>query len=291
MTVALKDTTSGLAAGASVKYGWSTSLDTAPSGYTTATIPTYTAGTTSEVTFTASASGLTGKYYLWVVPTTLADTAGNTQTTTAKSTGTFYFDNQGPTAPTLTGGSTTYATSQKIKVSTASTDSGIGTVSYYEYYKASDSTAPTASTSGTKVTTSDNSVTFSENIAGHYVYFRAVDGVGNTGAWSSAARVYVDTVSPTVTAKNASITMTQGERSDTFASLFNTSWGGITTGTITYSPSSYSNLGQLPVGTHTITCTMSKNNGTSKSASVTVTVNAASKWCEECERTRWVRIL
>ena len=229
-------------------------------------------------------SGVSKTYSIVV---TTKDVAGNSVTKTY----TVKIDKAGPSAPTLTGGSTTYATSQKIKVSTASTDSGIGTVSYYEYYKASDSTAPTASTSGTKVTTSDNSVTFSSNIAGHYVYFRGVDSLGNKGAWSSAARVYVDTVSPTVTAKNASMTMTQGERSDTFASLFNTSWGGITTGTITYSPSSYSNLGQLPVGTHTITCTMSKNNGTSKSASVTVTVNAASKWCEECERTRWVRIL
>ena len=101
VTVALQDSKSGLAAGAKLKYGWSTSTSTAPSSYTDVT-PSYTAGTTSEVTFTAEASGLTGKYYLWVVPTTLKDVAGNSQTTTAKSTGQFYFDNTGPTAGTAT---------------------------------------------------------------------------------------------------------------------------------------------------------------------------------------------
>ena len=100
VTVALQDSKSGLAAGASVKYGWSESLDTAPSSYTDASL-SYTAGTKEEVTFTAEASGLTGQYYLWVVPTTLADTAGNTQTTTAKSTGKFYFDNTGPTCTSV----------------------------------------------------------------------------------------------------------------------------------------------------------------------------------------------
>jgi len=148
VTVALQDSKSGLAAGAKLKYGWSTSTSTAPSSYTDVT-PSYTEGTTSEVTFSAEASGLTGKYYLWVVPTTLADKTGNTQTETVKSTGQFYFDNQGPSAPAITGGSTTYATSRTISVSTASTDSHVGTVSKYEYYYTSSSTAPTASTSAT----------------------------------------------------------------------------------------------------------------------------------------------
>jgi len=274
VTVALQDSKSGLAAGASIKYGWSESLDTAPSSYTDVT-PSYTAGTKEEVTFTASASGLTGKYYLWVVPTTLADTAGNTQTATAKSTGQFYFDNKGPSAPTLTGGSTTYATSQKISVSTAATDEHVGTVSYYEYYKASDSTAPTASTNGTKVTTSDNSVTFSSNIAGHYVYFRAVDSLGNKGTWSSAQRVYVDVNSPTVTANNSSVTITAGDSVE-MSTYFTTSANGnaaISSTVYKIGSTSYTNTSSLAAGTYTVTCTVTKVTGKTASASMTLVVS------------------
>lgn len=97
VTVKLRDTQSGLATGASLKYGWSTSRTTAPSSYTTVSGLSYTNGTTSEVSFTASGSGLTGSYYLWVVPVTLKDTAGNANTTNTISTGTFKFDNTAPT--------------------------------------------------------------------------------------------------------------------------------------------------------------------------------------------------
>jgi len=277
VTVALKDTTSGLASGASVKYGWSESLETAPSNYADASL-SYTAGTTEEVTFTAEASGLTGKYYLWVIPTTLADTAGNTQTTIVKSTGQFYFDNQGPNAPTITGGNTTYdAASLTIKVSTAATDEHVGTVSYYEYYKASNSTAPTASTSGTKVTTSDNSVTFSSNIAGHYVYFRGVDSLGNKGAWSSAQRLYIDVNSPTVSAKNSSVTITAGDNV-AMSTYFTTSANGnaaISSTVYKIGSTSYTNTSGLAVGTHTVTCTVTKVTGLTNSATMTLVVNAA----------------
>jgi len=277
VTVALKDTTSGLASGASVKYGWSTSTDTAPGSYTTATIPTYTEGTTSEVTFTASASGLTGKYYLWVVPTTLADKAGNTQTTTVKSTGQFYFDNQGPSAPTITGGSTTYATSRTISVSTASTDSHVGTVSKYEYYYTSSSTAPTASTAATgTVSTTTTSQKFASNMKAYYVYFRAVDSLGNKGTWSSAQRLYIDVNSPTVSAKNSSVTITKGD-SVAMSTYFTTSPNGnaaISSTTYKIGSTSYTNTSSLAVGTYTVTCTVTKVTGKTASASMTLVVTA-----------------
>ena len=278
VTVALQDSKSGLAEGASVKYGWSESLDTEPSDYTDASL-SYTAGTKEEVTFTAEASGLTGKYYLWVVPTTLADTAGNTQTTTAKSTGQFYFDNKGPSAPTISGGSTSWATSRTIKVDTDSTDEGIGTIANYEYYLASNSTAPTASTGATASLGSGvkSKVFNDQNYNGYYVYFRAVDSLGNAGTWSSAQRLYVDTVSPTVTANNASITIDEGT-SNTFDSLFTVTWGGITTGTTAYTlndaSTSYTNTNELAAGTYTLKCIANKNNVTSANASVTITVKA-----------------
>ena len=117
VTVTLKDTGgSGLAAG-SIKYGWSTSNSTAPSSYT----PVNTSATsgTNTTTFKASGSGLTGSYYLWVVPVTYKDNAGNSNTTTVKSTGTFKFDN---TVPTLTLG-TVSTTKDTITVPYTASDS------------------------------------------------------------------------------------------------------------------------------------------------------------------------
>jgi len=276
VTVALQDSKSGLAEGAIVKYGWSESLDTAPDSYTDATL-NYTAGTKDEVTFTASASGLTGKYYLWVIPTTLADTAGNTQTTTAKSTGQFYFDNQGPSAPVIQGGNTTYnAANLTISVKTAATDEHVGTVSYYEYYKASNSTAPTASTGGTK-TASATSQAFASNIAGDYVYFRGVDSLGNKGAWSSAQRLYIDINDPTVSYKNASVTIKKGANV-AMSTYFNTDKNGnaaITSTTYKIGSTSYGDTSTLAVGTYTVTCTVTKANGKSKSANMTLKVESA----------------
>ena len=101
VTVTLQDTGgSGLASG-SIKYGWSTSRSSAPS-YTTVSTSS-TTGTNTR-TFTASGSGLTGSYYLWVVPVNYKDKVGNSNTATVISTGTFNFDN---TAPTLTLGTVT----------------------------------------------------------------------------------------------------------------------------------------------------------------------------------------
>jgi len=274
----LQDSKSGLAAGAKLKYGWSESTSTAPSSYTDVT-PSYTAGTTSEVTFTASASGLTGKYYLWVVPTTLADKAGNSQTATVKSTGQFYFDNQGPSAPTITGGSTTYATSRTISVSTAATDANVGTVSYYQYYLTNSTTVPTASTEATaSLSAGTTSKTFNTNYKEYYIYFRGVDSLGNKGIWSSAQRLYIDINSPTITANNASITIDKGT-SKTFASLFTVSNNGnaaisSTVYTLNNATTSDTNTSSLEVGTHTLKCTVTKVGGKSANANVTIKVNA-----------------
>ena len=152
VTVSIKDANSGLASGGSLKYGWSASATTKPTSYTTVT-PSYTNGVTSAVTFTATGSGLTGNYYLWVVPVSLSDVAGN-NATTIKSTGTFKFDN---TAPSCIISVTTYPQSAKLTLkgsdanglhakpySWSSGTSGFGTIqtktvtqngTYYGYVK------------------------------------------------------------------------------------------------------------------------------------------------------------
>ena len=152
VTVSIKDANSGLASGGSLKYGWSASATTEPTSYTTVT-PSYTNGVTATVTFTARGSNLTGNYYLWVVPVSLSDVAGN-NATTIKSTGTFKFDN---TAPSCIISVTTYPQSAKLTLkgsdanglhakpySWSSGTSGFGTIqtktvtqngTYYGYVK------------------------------------------------------------------------------------------------------------------------------------------------------------
>ena len=136
VTVTLRDTKSGLASGASVKYGWSTSTSTAPSSYTAATL-NYTDGETGAVTFTASGSGLTGTYYLWVVPTTLTDKAGNSNTTTKKSTGTFKFDNTLPVVDIQSSSgynNEVYAPIQKFKIKLSDANGGLAADTYRVKY-------------------------------------------------------------------------------------------------------------------------------------------------------------
>lgn len=109
--VKINDEQSGLKEGASIKYGWSTSSAIEPPSYTQANL-NYNDGDKSY-TFMASSTGLTGKYYLWVVPISLNDQAGNSNTNTYKTNGTFYLDNTVPS----------------ISVSETSTSDGIINVS------------------------------------------------------------------------------------------------------------------------------------------------------------------
>ncbi len=101
VNVSIVDSGSGLATGASIKYGWSTSATTAPTDYQIADISTYSEGS-KNASFTATSAGLTGKYYLWVVPETLKDVAGNSQKEKRISTGTFYLDNTKPVVISVT---------------------------------------------------------------------------------------------------------------------------------------------------------------------------------------------
>jgi len=96
--VVLADDTTGLATGASVSYGWSTNTTTAPESYTTANLASYSAGAIST-SFTATSSGLTGQYYLWVKVTTLKDTMDNTVPANSVIISSFPYnlDNEGPT--------------------------------------------------------------------------------------------------------------------------------------------------------------------------------------------------
>ena len=88
----------------------------------------------------------------------------------------------------------------------------------------------------------------------------------------------VDTVAPTITANNASIEIEE-KANNTFESLFTVTWGGTIEGTITYTindeNTSYTNTSELAVGTHTLKCIVTKDNGKSANASVSITVKGS----------------
>ena len=221
----------------------------------------------TEQTFTEDGDG----YYIWV---RAVDHAGNKGPWSEAQR--VWIDTKGPSAPTITGGSSEYALSRTISVTTEADDSGASGIAYYEYYKKSGADKPDVSAAGTKATTSATSQEFNINIAGEYVFFRAVDVVGNKGAWSDGQQVYIDTNKPTITVKQASLTITQGQ-SYNFSDYFTVAANGTNTSyTTTYKVGSttYTNTSSLAVGTHTVTCTATKTGGNSESATMTLIVNA-----------------
>ena len=77
-----------------VTYGWSTSRDIEPTTWTTVTFAEMEK-TTGKYTFKATATDLTGEYYLFV-KANLKDSVGNISNETKISTSTFKFDNVKP---------------------------------------------------------------------------------------------------------------------------------------------------------------------------------------------------
>ena len=77
-----------------VAYGWSTSKDIEPTTWTTVTFAEMEK-TTGKYTFKATATNLTGEYYLFV-KANLKDSVGNISNETKISTSTFKFDNVKP---------------------------------------------------------------------------------------------------------------------------------------------------------------------------------------------------
>ena len=98
-------------------------------------------------------------------------------------------DKDTPAAPSITGGSTTWATSRTFILTNPTSTSGI---SKYEYYVSNSNTAPSASTNGTSIL--NPSFTVTQN--GQYIFFRVVNNATTKGVWSNAYNLYVDTKAP-----------------------------------------------------------------------------------------------
>ena len=185
VTVTLSDDYSGLASGANIKYGWSTSTTTPPTSYTTANL-SYSAGD-METTFEASGSGLTGKYYLWVVPNTLADLYGNSQSVTAISSDTYWFDNTTPTITFDPQQNETWAKSQSVSVNIGDAHSGLAAGAQVQYQWVAQGSSPSSSGWTTKTidayTEGTNSVTFTvtnSTLTGKYKLYVKVQTLKDT---------------------------------------------------------------------------------------------------------------
>ena len=124
------------------------------------------------------------------------------------------------------------------------------------------------------------SVTFSDNMDGYYVYFRAVDAAGNKGDWSDAQRIWIDTTSPIITAKQDSVEVEEGKSNDleTYFNIDENGSADITS--VTFIDKSNSdkvveNTNELAVGNHEIEATVEKANGAKASASVLIVIAVA----------------
>ena len=263
VTVTLSDSRTGLASGNSIKYGWSTSNTTEPEAYTTATID-YSKGDTTT-TFTANASGLTGKYYLWVVPETFKDMAGNNNTTAIQSTGTFYMDNTAPVIGSVTGSTATGNTGTVSGSSISDSESGIK-----GYYVSTNSTEPTVESSWTDSATESFSATVSEY--GTY-YAWVIDNAGNISSVKSC------TVSGIVAKVNITgytgITLLVGNTgtpSLTFSGTPKSKAFSSSDTSIATINSSSGLVKGIKAGTATMTATLTNYDGTTVSETCTVTV-------------------
>ena len=215
-------------------------------------------------------------YYIWV---RAVDHAGNKGPWSEAQR--VWIDNKGPSAPTITGGSSEYALSRTISVVTEADDNGASGVAYYEYYKKSGSDKPSDSANGTQVTTSATSQEFNTNIAGEYVFFRAVDVVGNKGAWSDGQQVYIDVNSPIVACNqtNSTLTITEGDKKNLLDYFTITPTGTNKTytakckvGSTEYTTTESFTAANSP---YTVTCTATITGGNSGIGTMTVIVESA----------------
>ena len=124
------------------------------------------------------------------------------------------------------------------------------------------------------------SVTFSEDMDGYYVYFRAVDAAGNKGDWSEAQRIWIDTTSPTISVKEASVEVEEGKENE-LETYFNIDKNGSSEITnISFIDKSngdktVENTSELAVGTHEIEATVEKANGAKATATVIIVMMVA----------------
>ena len=211
-------------------------------------ITTNTSGTTITITTTDLAGNSSSKNYVIKLDKTV------------------------PTKPMLTGGSTTWSNSAKtIKVSTASTStSGIKN---YQYYI---STSNTTQTGGSWNDLGSGVTSIDINTSGiRYIYFRSINNAGNISEISSAQVTKIDTTQPTIVANGDYYSVNGGcgyypiLNYFTITNNYNSELSG---GSVTCSTDNgqYTEVGGLPRGDNTVTCTIVTGAGNKSSATTVI---------------------
>ncbi len=108
---------------------------------------------------------------------------------------------------------------------------------------------------------------------------KLVDTTSQEGKTATLDITKIDKNVPTVSAKQSSLTIKQGD-SYAISNYFITSSNG--SAPITNTTYSVTNTNSLGVGTHTVTCTVKKATGLTASASMTVVVNSRTVTCPTC---------
>ena len=149
------------------------------------------------------------------------DNAGNTSAwlpAAPAAAGTVRLDRTAPTAPTVTGGSSTWQSVPSVLVSaSASTDAGSGLAGYEYRTSADGGTTWTAASGGSSLSVSAQGAT--------EVGFRAVDAAGRTSAWV-AVHVRIDRSAPSSPAVTGGSSTWKTSASATVSAANSTDTGG-----------------------------------------------------------------
>ena len=271
--ITIKDIESGLSSEVKLQYGWSNSDKEEPSIYTEVTLNDYTSGTTSDVTFTAKGSGLTGSYYLWVKPVSLSDVVGNSNTTVVKSTGIFNFDNTPPTKPNIDNPTNGNWTNSDFPLSVSTIEDGSG-VDYWQYtYAENPSGNGDHNTSWvTYSNSSDNNFTTSPFSAerNQLVYIRVCDRVGNCSEVSNTY-IRIDKTPPVI--KTSSLIKEYKVEFDLYEDVAITDDSGeIASKSIYLGNNEITNYTSLALGVNTVIYKASDKAGNETSVKRTITI-------------------
>jgi len=170
------------------------------------------------------------------------DGAGNTSAWTASQTA--RIDRTTPTAPSVSGGDTTWRNAAStVLTASGSTDAGGATLTGHEFRTSTDGGGTwSAAAAGASLTVTAEGETL--------VQFRSLDGAGNTSAWTASATSRLDRTAPTAPTvaggsltwqSTASVTVTASGSTDAGGSTLTgyerrtstdggTSWGAASTG-------------------------------------------------------------
>ena len=232
--IELSDSNSGLTAGATFEYGWSTSNTVEPTEWTEITADNLESAQTEIITPEKPGEDkAAGIYYLWVREVTAEDLVGNTYTTSLISDA-MYFDEVAPTITVEPTEDTTWRQSHSVQVTIIDEPNGLATGTQIQYaWGTSNTEEPTSwttvnmgNTSGAK--TASTTITGSGLTGTYYLWIKPVnvkDTEGNTTTDTiTTGEFKFDNIYPNMEIANSSTVVTAGLIRH-FDALNNTGYG------------------------------------------------------------------